>query len=138
MAVVATVTQRIDSGTGQLIVLIESLELDQKVLMDSLESSGKEEETDGYQSYQMNGGLAGGLEFVVEEETVSFLEIVKDNDSQSEVVHEPQVIFTSQDELGHFMVSEESTPKLQFLLGPGTISNQQQQLPLDVDRSKTK
>ena len=127
---VATVTQHIDSATGQLVVVIESLELDQKVLMDSLGSSGQIEAA----AYQMHH-LDGGLEFVAEEDTVSFLEIVEDDGSQSGAADEPQIIYTSQDELGHFMV-EEGTPGLQFLLGPGTSN--QQQLQFAVDSSKLK
>ena len=120
---VATVTQHIDSGTGQLVVVIESLDLGQKVLMDSLESSGQGETDPAYQM------LDGEIEFVAEEEAVNFLEIVEDDGSQSGDSHEPQIIFTSQEELGHFMV-EENTP-LQILLGPGTSNQQQLQFVVD-------
>lgn len=113
---VATVTQHIDANSKQLVVLIESLELDQNVLIESPASSQEDKEV----SHQM---LNGGFEVVTEE--VASLEIVEDNQSQSEetcnennfhqVEDSPQIIIRQDELISHHFLVEGTTP-LQLLL----------------------
>ncbi|XP_046460087.1 zinc finger protein 343-like isoform X3 [Daphnia pulex] len=155
VAVVATVSQHMDED-GQLVVRIESIDVDQKVL-DSIETPCRQENAVEISSFRNEVANAcevtsdleneqvhfvrplpdGGFEIVADTEAANFLEIVEEDSSRScdasnnsSMMDSAQIIIT-QDEDGHLML--EGTP-LQYLLE----ANNQQQLQFVLNNSKRK
>lgn len=154
VAVVATVSQQMGDD-GQLVVRIESIEVDQKIL-DSIETPCRQEnaievssfkdtisnsceptaELENDQIHFVRPLPDGGFEIVGETEAASFLEIVEEDSSRSgdasnSSLMDSAQIFITQDEHGHLML--EGTP-LHYLLG----ANNQQQLQFVLNNSKRK
>ncbi|KAI9558792.1 hypothetical protein GHT06_015581 [Daphnia sinensis] len=154
VAVVATVSQQMGDD-GQLVVRIESIDVDPKIL-DSIETPCRQENAIEVSSFKDVASSAGeptteleddqihfvrplpdgGFEIVGETEAASFLEIVEEDSSRSgdasnSSLMDSAQIFITQDEHGHLML--EGTP-LHYLLG----ANNQQQLQFVLNNSKRK